>query len=616
MTVFTDDTWIAALERSDGHIQRFQILEARDSEDHRANRVLTVHTEASCSIVVSGHVSNRRELDLISTPQGHANDAARILRAYLREGDRCFSKIRGIYALALWDPRSDTFLAARDPLGILPLFYAQAAADRWLFSPTLEALLAQASVSKRLDSTVLAEHLFDQWVNGEETEYEAIRRVLPGHVLTIRRHAVSASRYWNPPAADLRVRHTADIVDRFEHVFARAVARALEQGKAGIFLSGGVDSISVASMAKQLAASAPGRELPIALSLLYADPDFHEAQIQRTVATSLGLPARQIALQDAIGQRTATESLLEANAKWPVPMLNLWLPAFLNLAREGEALGCEVILTGGGGDEWLGVSPYLAADLIRSLRFVDLCRFCHKTLRSYDIGYRGLLRTLGWNFGIRPHVARVRDLAAALVNCDVDRRHSERRIPEWIGPGSTLRGAMRDRYVIAARTDRARRAAAPSLYDYEARRTLDHPIVVGEIENKFHFGQRVGVRMLEPYWDAELVELLFTTSPDDLSLGGFAKGLVHRLVRRALPELPVGRQRKIALSTAYTARVRREAQEGWTKMNGVPALAQMGIVNADEADKKVQRLLADASSAQVWLIPHILSVEAWVRAHG
>jgi asparagine synthetase B (glutamine-hydrolysing) len=435
-------------------------------------------------------------------------------------------------------------------------------------------------------------------------------------VLTVRRHAVCASRYWNPPAADLRVRHTEDIVDRFEHVFARAVARALEQGKAGIFLSGGVDSISVASMATQLALSARGQELPIALSLLYSDPDFHEAQIQRTVATSLGLPARQIALQDAIGQQTATESLLEANAKWPVPMLNLWLPAFMNLAQEGKALGCEVILTGGGGDEWLGVSPYFAADLIRSLRFLDLYRFCHKTLRSYDIGYRGLLRTLGWTFGIKPHLARVRDVAAALVNYDVDRRHSERRIPEWIGPEPKLREAMRDRYVIAARTNRARRASAPSLYDYEARRTLDHPIVVGEIENKFHVGQRVGVRMLEPYWDAELVELLYSTSPDDLSLGGFAKGLVHRLVGRALPELPVVRQRKIALSTAYTARVRREAQEGWTKMNGVPALAQLGIVDPDKVDKKVRGLLADPRSAHGWLIPHILGFEAWVRAHG
>jgi hypothetical protein len=60
--------------------------------------------------------------------------------------------------------------------------------------------------------------------------------------------------------------------------------------------------------------------------------------------------------------------------------------------------------------------------------------------------------------------------------------------------------------------------------------------------------------MLEPYWDAEL---LFTTSPDDLSLGGFAKGLVHRFVRHALPELPVVRQRKIALSTAYGSDARR-----------------------------------------------------------
>ena len=195
MKVFTDDTWIAALEESGGHHRQFQVLDARGPEDHGAKRsVLTIHTESSCSIVVSGCVSNRRELDLLSTPQGPADDAARILRAYLRDGDRCFSKIRGIFALVLWDPRSDTLLAARDALGILPLFYAQAA-HRWLFSPTLEALLSQTSVSNRLDSTVLAEHLFDQWVNGEETEYEAIRRLLPGHVLTIRRHAVSASSY-------------------------------------------------------------------------------------------------------------------------------------------------------------------------------------------------------------------------------------------------------------------------------------------------------------------------------------------------------------------------------------------------------------------------------------
>jgi len=610
MTPFTEDTWIAELDHP-----RFQVLESECPGRYRAkDGVLTSYAESSCCVVFSGVLYNRNEIDLIPPPGGASNDAARVLRAYVHDGDGFISKMRGIYSFLLWDSRSTTLLAARDPLGIFPLFYARPSPRRWLFSPTLGALLAHAAVSTRLDATVLAERLFDHWVEGEETEYEAVRRLLPGHVLTICRQDVRTSRYWNPVPADLRIRHRQGMEDRFGRLFDKAVGRSLAQGKAGIFLSGGVDSISVASVATRLAASSRG-ELPIALSLLYTDSDANEEPIQRQVATSLGLHARQVPLQEAIGKRTATQALLEANATWPVPMINLWLPAFLALAQEGEELGCQVILTGGGGDEWLGVSPYLAADLIRSLRVMAYYRFCRQILLSYDIGYRNLLRTFGWSYGVKPHLVRLRDRAAAVAHVDVDRRRSGRLVPGWVAPGTSLRETIRERCVIAARRDRARRAAAPTFYDYEARRTLDHPIVVSEIENKFHLGQRAGVRMLEPYWDAELVELLYSTSPDDLSLGGLAKGLIHGLVQRALPELPTIRQRKTALSAFYREQVRREGHEAWATMKGVPALAGLGVVDPAEVERKVQMLLA-GNSNEVWLVPYILSAEAWVRAHG
>lgn len=615
MSVFTEDTWTASLDQVDRG-PSFQVWESPHPPAHRMKReVLTTHAESSCCVVFSGVLYNRRELDLAASLPDPANDAARVARAYLRDPTTFIPAIQGIFAFVLWDSRSHTLLAVRDALGIFPLFYARTSRDRWLFSPTLGALLADASVSNRLDTMVLAEHLFDQWVSGEETEYQAIRRVLPGHVLGIHRNVVRTSRYWNPPPADLRGR-AEDIDGRFERLLRQAVGRALGQGRAGIFLSGGVDSISVAAIAKDLTAAERAQPLPAALSLLYANPDGAEERLQRTVATMLGLPARQLDFQETLGRRTAIEWLLEANATWPTPMINLYLPPFLELARAGQAAGCEVILTGGGGDEWLGVSPYFAADLLGSLRLIDYGRFCRKIHRSYDIGYGGLLRLLGWTFGLKPHLARLRNTVASLVHIDVDRRNCESRVPRWIGPMATLRDAIKERYVIAARADRARRAQASTLYDYEARRTLDHPIVISEIENKFHSGQHVGVRMLEPYWDAQLIDLLYATSPEDLGLGGLAKGLVHRLVNRALPELPAIRQRKIASSRAYQARVRREGREAWRMMKGVPALAQLGIVDPDGVERTVQRLLADGDSAGVWLIPHLLSIEAWARTHG
>ena len=615
MTIRTDDAWVAALEGTTGPTPAFRILdgpEPRDLAAHCGPR--KTHAESDCSIVLSGVVYRDREVDARNAG-AEPNDAAVVLRAYLREGDRCLAALRGIFSFVLWDARAATLLAVRDRLGIFPLFYAKDSGAHWLFSPTVAALVAQPAVSRSLDTAVIAERLFDVWVNGEETEYLTIRRVLPGHALTIRRNGHGSCRYWNPPPANLHARDGDEIVDRFEETFDRAVARACQQGRTGIFLSGGIDSISVASVAARLARESHTPP-PIALSLLYADPDFHEADTQRAVAVALGLPARQLPLADAIGQQSATESLLDANADWPLPTLNIWQPAFLRLAQEARTLGCEVILTGGGGDEWLGVTPFLAADLIGHLRFVDLVRFGQRTLRSYDIGYLGLLRTYGWTFGLKPHLARIRDRLAPLVGYDVDRWNFARRTPAWLAPEPALRRAIAERCVAAWRADRARRAESPSYYDYEARKSLDHPVVVGEIEHKFHVGQRAGLRMLEPFWDGDLVDLLYAIHPDALSRGGFSKGLVHRVVRRALPDLPLIRQRKIALSMAYQDRVRREGKRAWSKMNGVSALADMGVVDGVELRRTVQRRLANGNNRGLWLIPYILSVEAWVRAHG
>jgi hypothetical protein len=88
------------------------------------------------------------------------------------------------------------------------------------------------------------------------------------------------------------------------------------------------------------------------------------------------------------------------------------------------------------------------------------------------------------------------------------------------------------------------------------------------------------------------------------------------LVHRALPDLPLIRRRKIVLSMPIRIGSGARGAQAWAKMNGVPARAQMGVVNAEEVDKKVRSLLANGNNNGIWLIPYPLSVEAWVRAHG
>ena len=133
-------------------------------------------------------------------------------------------------------------------------------------------------------------------------------------------------------------------------------------GPPAIFLSGGVDSITIAAAAtdiRRAAALAP----PLALSLVFPDAASNEEAVQTAVARELGLPQRLVPLGEASGSKGLLAAALELSAGWPQPMWNIWSPAYMHLARVAGGEGARVVLTGRGGDEWLTVTPYLMADL-------------------------------------------------------------------------------------------------------------------------------------------------------------------------------------------------------------------------------------------------------------
>src|SRR5207302_7862470 len=116
------------------------------------------------------------------------------------------------------------------------------------------------------------------------------------------------------------------------------------------------------------------------------------------------------------------------------------------------------------------------------------------------------------------------------------RRRRARSIPAWVARDPGLRREFHQRAGAKAAT--AVRGREPGgFYFRELRRTLDHPLVALELEEIFESGRRVGLRVLQPFWDAELVQLLSRIPPRRLNLGGRSKGLVRTALNQRFQHL-------------------------------------------------------------------------------
>src|SRR5882672_11326139 len=355
------------------------------------------------TLVLDGILYNRRDLqaelgDALAPPGG--NDAEVVLAGFQRWGEDVLRRLRGAFTLLIWDSSRDVLLCLRDPLGSYPLFYADGHQEL-LLSTSVDALLRQPNVSRDVNRAALADHLVDRYPRMEETCYEAVSRVPPGHVLRVTPEGRRSHRYWDP-SPDGKVKWlTPDEVEQFDELLDRAVSRCLSIGPAGIFLSGGLDSVSVAAVATERC-RIEGLPKPWALSLIFPEPKSNEEIVQRGVAAQLGLPHVVKPFFEATGPQGLLGPALALSSSLSAPLMNTWLPAYYQLALEGKRRGCQGILTGGGGDEWLTVSPYLAADLLRDFDLAGFYRLWQSMRHSFKRSSFALAGSLLWTFGAQP----------------------------------------------------------------------------------------------------------------------------------------------------------------------------------------------------------------------
>ena len=577
----------------------------------------TVAEGASCKVVFDGVLYNRKELGdrfEASSSLPATDDADLILRAYLHWGEDLLQKVKGIFALFIWDGRRNVLLCARDPLGVYPLFYADTGRELVL-STSIEALVQHQGVSDAVNRPVLAEYLCDRMENPEETFYEAIDRVPPGHAMRVEGTRRQVYRYWDPLPDETEVDWIGeDELERFDELLEQAVGRGLQLGQAGIFLSGGLDSTSVAAVAAA-AARRKGLPDPWALSIVFPHPEVNEETRQRYVGSSLGLRHELVPYDETTGSQGLLGSGMAISSRLPAPLYSPWAPVYQHLGLEGKRRGCRVILTGGGGDEWLGVSPFYAADLLRSLDIGGLYRLWYTSHRSYKFSRLAFMYNILWKFGARPWIGvaarRVLRLTAPEVLHWRWRRRISQSTPEWVAPDRALRQEINQR----AEQRLFSKPDPQSFYFNEARLPLEHPLISMEMEENFENGRRMGLHLLMPYWDADLVAFLYRTPPELLNRGNRTKAMVRQTVARRFPGMNFERQKKVQSVNFFSSILAEEVPRLWQAMDGAPALAELGIVYPPALDSAVRELLRGTRpAAQTHRIRDILFIEAWLRS--
>ena len=214
-----------------------------------------VSDDGDTAIAFNGEIYNHREIRRELESRGHrfhSNcDTETVLHAFLEWDTECFSRMRGMFAAALWTESRQRLVLVRDRLGIKPLYYYRHGNDVF-FGSELKGILEHPEVPRQMDLAALDAYLSVNYVPGAQTLIAGIRKVMPGHFLEWRNGKTSCEPWWKLPAADKRRWSVEDAKTELDRLLADAVREHLVSDvPLGVWASGGLDSSTILHYAAQ-----------------------------------------------------------------------------------------------------------------------------------------------------------------------------------------------------------------------------------------------------------------------------------------------------------------------------------------------------------------------------
>ncbi|MGC2803122.1 MAG: XrtA/PEP-CTERM system amidotransferase, partial [Candidatus Acidiferrum sp.] len=234
-------------------------------------------------VMLNGEIYNYPELRQELLNRGHKfttrSDTESIVHLYEEYGEDCFRRLRGMFAIAIWDSRERKLLLARDRVGKKPLFYS-ADQKRLLFGSELKCLLAADTSIRTINPQALSDYFSYGYVPAPKTIYRDVRKLQPGHFLAASAAGVREVPYWDLSFANVENRSEAEWCELLRHSLCEATrVRLMSDVPLGAFLSGGVDSSSVVAMMSHLM-----KRAVTTCSIGFEDKKYDEAIFAREIA--------------------------------------------------------------------------------------------------------------------------------------------------------------------------------------------------------------------------------------------------------------------------------------------------------------------------------------------
>lgn len=547
--------------------------------------------ETGCVISSDARIDNRAELlERLCPDHPDRSDTELILAAYLQWGESCANHLLGDFAFVIWDQREHRLFCARDPLGVRDLCYY--IDTEWcVVASEPQQVAAHPTVPRRIDETRIAEFLTDNWSASDNSFFQEIRILLPGHILRVSSHGHHLHRYH---AFDLgrtiRYKDQREYEEHFRELLTRAVRDRLRiVGKLGISLSGGPDSASIAALMRQLMPAAGIH------SFSYVFDHYPECDERRFI-------------EPVVRQLRLHPTYILGDDLWPLRDLDTWpiFPAYpaqdpyvrlrLAIMRAASESGCRILLNGHFGDNLFSGSRYWAVELLRGGRLAKLARLLAES--------PGRSRTLG---------ALTRHMLSAGMPLRLRRIYRQFVSPPDVRPDMLTLDFIARTGLAKRLLPRDERNWGVPFHRYLRLSLLTMPIP-GLGDSAFRFlSNGYGIEFLQPYWDRRLVEFLLAIPADRIGTPPLYKGILHRSLRDILPPPVLERPDKTGLIPLAITGIWKKEWERVRQILTRPRILETGWIRQDW----LREIISDPGADPDKLHPLWKSVtlELWLRQY-
>src|SRR3990167_484463 len=483
-------------------------------------------------IIFNGEIYNFLELRKGLEKKGHKfktqTDTEVIVHLYEEEGESFLNKLNGMFALALWDQKEKKIILARDRLGQKPLYYSLVN-NTLVFGSELKVLLEHPLIKREIDLDELNKYLIYEYAPAPKTIIKGVKKLEPGQFLIFENNQIKLSKYWEIKFSQLE--NTKNYLIEFENLLEDSVKkRLIADVPLGVFLSGGLDSSTIAYFA-QKNSSAKIKTFSIGFTDKSFDESIHAKEVAKFLKTEhyhqTFTPNDLLSLIDDVSEIN-DEPFADASV----------IPTYLLSKFTRERV--KVALAGDGGDELLAGYPSFQA-----LKFAKLFRKFPQLLRKIIQGMVDYLPVSFNNFSFDFRVKRILsgyDFSPEIQNQIWLGSFLPKENQKLFSKETVSQIDFNESFLITQKLiEEVKKEPLENrlIYLYLKQYLADDILVKADRASMF-----ASLEVRAPFLDYRLVEFI-NSLPYHLKLKGFkTKYILKRLMKNKLPENIINRPKK------------------------------------------------------------------------